>query len=110
VVSLNNGIWIILVAVFLLLYNDERQKKNRHILVKSKMSKEIRTMSEIIKDFIGKECVISTMNTDVVGVIESVQENWVRTQTPAGSQIVNIDYVSSIREYTRKKNGKKKMF
>ena len=70
-------------------------------------------MSEIVKNFIGKECIITTMNESVTGVIKAVEDNWI-VVLPAGNniigtEIIKIDYVSRIREYPKNKNGKKRI-
>lgn len=68
-------------------------------------------MNEIIKRFIGKECIVYTMmgeSAQVQGTITDVQENWVVIDTGFGDDVVNIDYITRVREYPRNKNGKKK--
>lgn len=70
-------------------------------------------MYEIIKRFIGKECIISLMTgetSQVKGTIKDVQENWVVIDTGYGDDVINIDYITRVREYPRNKNGKKKAF
>lgn len=67
-------------------------------------------MNEIIKNFIGKECLIYTFQTQISGVIESLENNWISVRTESSSEIVNIDYISRIREFPKNKKGKKKSF
>jgi hypothetical protein len=119
----DNSVWIVFALLLMVTlwenYNNKRFEIHRHIkkLIKSEKSKERQGMIDIIKDFIGKECIISTMKSDVIGVVESVQDNWVRVKTTANeasdgntSDIINIDYISRIRLFPRKKTGKKKTF
>ena len=65
-------------------------------------------MNEVIKNFIVKECLIHTFQTQVSGVIESIENNWISIKTKGKIEIINIDYISRIREYPRNKKGKKK--
>lgn len=65
--------------------------------------------NEVIKKFIGKDCIITTFQTQINGVIESIEDNWVILRVGDKTEIVNIDYISRIREYPLKKNGKKKL-
>lgn len=68
-------------------------------------------MYEIIKRFIGKECIVYMMTGEgqqVQGTIKDVQENWAVIDTGYGDDVVNIDYITRVREYPRNKNGKKK--
>lgn len=65
-------------------------------------------MSEMIKEFIGKECIVYTFQNQVTGVIEKVEGNWISIKKDNTYEILNIEYISRIREYPRKKSGKKK--
>ena len=69
-------------------------------------------MYEVISRFVGKEVIITTMNsetTSVNGVVTEVKDNWVILDTHNfGMDAINIDYITRIREYPRKENGKKK--
>ena len=90
-----------------------RNKKElqKQIIKKIKNKKEGRIeMNEIIKNFIGKECLIYTFQTQIVGIIESFENNWISVRTGNSSEIVNIDYISRIREHPKNKKGKKKSF
>ena len=67
-------------------------------------------MVELAKQFIGKECIISiiTSSSGVVGTVEAVEEHGMLVKKGDETALVNLEYVSQIREYPRKKNGKKK--
>lgn len=67
-------------------------------------------MVELAKQFIGKECIISiiTSSTGVVGTIEAVEGRGMLVKKDGVTTLVNLEYVSQIKEYPRKKNGKKK--
>jgi small nuclear ribonucleoprotein (snRNP)-like protein len=77
-----------------------------------KKSKRGKKMNEMIKRFIGREVVISTMDNIVTGIVEAVDENWVVLKAPekngGGSDMVNIDHIQRIRDCPVNKNGKKK--
>ena len=80
---------------------------------KSRMTKEERMkMYELVSRFVGKEVIITVMNSDsmgVTGVVTEVKDNWLVVDTKGnGLDAVNIDYITRIREYPRKENGKKK--
>lgn len=69
-------------------------------------------MTELVKKFIGKECLIYTMNSSseqISGTIGEIDGEWITVLNANGGQeIVNLEYVTRIREYPRNKNGKKK--
>ena len=68
-------------------------------------------MKELAKQFIGKECMIYTVasdSTSVNGTIKEITDNGLLIENDGYLQAVNLDFVSRIREWPRKKNGKKK--
>ena len=67
-------------------------------------------MNEIIKEFVGKYCLVTVMGEGVQGVVLSVQDNWLVLRQGTGisyklstQTVVNIDHISSIREMPAKK-------
>jgi hypothetical protein len=55
--------------------------------------------NEIIKKCIGKNCILSngSFGASVIGKIVDVNENWVEIETKKGNQLINIEYVQSIK-------------
>ncbi len=69
-------------------------------------------MKELAKQFIGKECIIYTITSDggsVEGVIKEIDDGGMIIERNSGErEILNLDFVTRIRDYPRKKNGRKK--
>lgn len=69
-------------------------------------------MKELAKQFIGKECIIYTITSNdssISGVIKEVGGAGMVIERKSGErEIINLDFVTRIREYPKKKNGKKK--
>ena len=67
-------------------------------------------MRELAKRFIDKECVISSFdgNHQYEGVIKEVTDGAILVENNGKMEALNLDFVIRIREYPRKKNGKKK--
>lgn len=69
-------------------------------------------MKELAKKFIGEECIIYTITSNdggLSGIIKEIDDGGMVIQRKTGErEIVNLDFVTRIREYPRKKNGKKK--
>ena len=65
-------------------------------------------MVELAQRFLEKECVVDTIEHQVIGVIEEVSDGAVLLKTESGMQMLNLDFVERIREYPRDKKGKKK--
>ena len=67
-------------------------------------------MKELAKRFIDKECVIYSFdgNREYMGVIKEVTDGAILVEKDGKMEVLNLDFVIRIREYPRKKNGKKK--
>ena len=67
-------------------------------------------MKELAERFIGKECVISSFDggRQYDGIIKEVTDGAILIEKEGNAQVINLDFVSRIREYPRKANGKKK--
>ena len=66
-------------------------------------------MTELAKRFMGKECLIYTFNGNQInGTIQEVCGGALLVESNGTVEAVNIDFVMRIREYPKKKNGKKK--
>lgn len=65
-------------------------------------------MSELLKNYIDKDCIIYTINTQLTGIIKEVSDSWISVEIHENVEIINIDYITRIREYPKNKNGKKK--
>ena len=72
-------------------------------------SKEKEQMTELAKKFIGKKCMIYSLNDNqITGVIKEVSDGALLIEKDGNLQAVNLDFIVRIREYPTKKNGKEK--
>ena len=110
-----NGSYIaVLVLIFVVIITWINQKKRlaviKHIKNK-KYNKENNAMKELAKQFIGKECIIYTVTgTDSVikGIVKEVTDGGIVVEKKDGTEAVNLEYVTRIREWPRNSKGKKK--
>ncbi len=68
-------------------------------------------MTDLINDYIGKECLIYTCmsSSQITGTIRSYSDGWIVVENANGQRdIINCEYITRIREYPRDKKGKKK--
>ncbi len=104
----------IFVAIFLCIIIPmiTRKKEETAILKlinKRKNIEEKAEMTELAKGFVGKDCIIYLFNGNQnTGVIKEVNGNALLVDNDGTQEIINLDFVSRIREYPKKKNGKKK--
>ena len=112
-----DSLYLILLALFLLviipwIMRQRRLAAVRHILNQKKQNKENSEMKELAKRLIGEECIIYTITSNdgsVQGVIKEIYDGGMVIEKKTGElEIVNLDFVTRIREYPRKKNGRKK--
>lgn len=105
-----NSSWFIFFILFVILIMQKRE--NVLIVVRKHLrSKKGKVnMTEMIKNYIGKECLIytCTSGSTVTGVIRSYNDGWIEIEQNGQRDIMNCEYITRIREYPRNKNGKKK--
>lgn len=109
--------YVILIALFLLVIIPAVRRRRRiaaigHILNRKKQNKEIEFMKELAQKFIGKECLIYTIASDssaTKGTIKEITDNGLLIECDGNLQAINLEFVTSIREWPRKKKGKKKI-
>ena len=101
----------IIILIFLLLERRKQKIAVTHHNIKKKR-KDIHTMKELAKQFIGEECIIYTIASNdgsIQGVIKEIDDGGMVIEKKTGElEIINLDFVTRIRQYPRKKNGKKK--
>ncbi len=109
-----NYLWIVVFLVIFLCTGKKRRTAAAvwQIQNRRKQNKEMLVMKEFAKQFIGEECIIYTITSNdgsVQGVIKEIGDSGMVIERNSGQrEIVNLDFVTRIREYPRKKNGKKK--
>ncbi len=99
------------IAIFLLLiiiFATERNQNNMIKQILNKRKLEDNKMFELAQSFIGKECIIYTFNSQIVGVIKQVNDGGILLENKNTQEAVNFDFIVRIREYPTNKNGKKK--
>ena len=98
---------MLLLIIFIMRRNEEVAVRN---LLKRKFSKETQQMTELAKRFIGKECIVYSFNSQTFdGTLTEVTDGaLVLVRKDGSEEAVNLDFVIRIREYPKKKNGKKK--
>lgn len=78
------------------------------VLIKKRKAGE-KTM-QMFDRFIGQECIIYILGgTTIEATVDEVGDGWIRiTDQTKSDNIINVDFITRIREYPRNKNGKKR--
>ena len=111
---MTNYLWIVVILIIFLCIRKKRRTAAAvwQIQNRRKQNQEILVMKELAKQFIGEECIIYTITSNdgsVQGVIKEIDDNGMVIEKKTGElEIINLDFVTRIRQYPRKKNGKKK--
>lgn len=96
----------------MIILNQRKQRneavRRNLISKKRKLNGRKNRMYELAKAFIGKECLVYTVNSQLTGTVKEVTEGALLLNNGKESEILNLDYIVRIREYPRKKDGKKK--
>ena len=112
-----NSTWtvyfILLVALFLIYMPRKRKRRyiaNRRIVKnriadKKGIGREI--MRELAERFVGKDVYIKLLEGTADGIIREVTDSGIVLESNGNAQVVNLDYVITIREYPHNKNGKR---
>lgn len=106
--------WIVVILIIYLCIRKERQTAAvvRQIQKQRKQNKEKAAMKELAMKFIGEECLIYTITSSsgsIQGVIKEVDDGGMIIEKGSGErEIINLDFVTRIRQFPKKKNGKKK--
>lgn len=105
---MDSAFFIIFIAIILFIVL-KKQKENYTIIKLKRKRGDKEEMLELAKNFIDKECIIYTFNgSSIQGTIKEISKNALLLETGNTAEAVNLDFVVRIREYPRKKNGKKK--
>ena len=106
--------WLVVILIIFWLIRKRRRTAAAvwQIQNRRKQNKEILVMKELARQFIGEDCIIYTITPNdgsLQGVIKEIDDGGMVIERNSGErEIVNLDFVTRIREYPRKKNGKKK--
>ena len=102
---------LVLLIIVIIMQRNEQMAARR--ILKRKFSRdkeETQQMRELAKRFIGKECIVYSLGSQTFdGTLTEVTDGaLVLVRKDGAEEAINLDFVIRIREYPRKKNGKKK--
>lgn len=108
---MNIATYIAIFLPILFLLSEERSNKKKALvrnIINAKNKGERAEMITLAKNFIGKECLIYTFNSQITGIIKEVSDGGMLVENKGQVEVINLEYVVRIREYPKGKNGKKK--
>lgn len=56
-------------------------------------------MCELLKKYMGKNCVVSTgtFGINVIGIMREIKDNWIELETKKGKELINCEFVQNIK-------------
>ena len=98
---------MLLVICMLLLIRKRRIQRISAVRHMIKNRKGQNIMLEMLERFVGKECVVYGIENQITGTIREIRDGWIIMENSKGTEAVNAEYVTRVREYPRNKKGKK---
>ena len=100
---------MVLFIILFVMYCNQKAVIARKVIEKRK-TEDTTKMIELAKRFIGKDCLIYAFdsNHQFEGTIKEVTDGAILIEKDQKLEAINLDFVIRIREYPKKKNGKKK--
>ena len=104
--------WVLFIIILINIPKDRRAETltAQRILKDKRINKENNIMKELVNRMIGKECVIYTVTQNgyaLRGVIKEMDDGGIIVERKSGeSEIVNLNFVTRIRELPISKSGK----
>ena len=97
------------ITIFIALRNKRKDAIIRQLIEKRKTGGNTE-MKELAEKFIEKECLIYSFDNSkqYKGIIKEVKDGAILIENDGKLEVINLDFVIRIREYPKKKNGKKK--
>ena len=100
-------IFMLLILVYLMMRSQKQMMLRK--LIQKRRSEDKTKMVELAKRFIDKECLIYTFNgSQVECTVKEVSDGALLVESGGTLEAINVDFVMRIREFPKKKNGKKK--
>lgn len=107
-------LWVVAILILFLCIRQQRRTAAAvwKIQNQKRQNEEILAMKELARQFIGEKCIIYTITSNdstIQGVIKKIDENGMIIERNSGElEIINLDFVTRIRQYPKKKNGRRK--
>ena len=89
------------IPIFLMLIIILITQRNEKITIKNiikKRQSEDKKMYELAQNFIEKECIIYTFNSQITGVIKQVNEGGILIENSGNTEALNFDFIVRVRE------------
>lgn len=105
-----NPTYLTVLMLFLILFLIKRNQKRLLIkqIIKKRNSEDKIKMTELAKIFIEKKCIFSSFDGNrTIGTLKEVTNGAALIENNGNTAVINLDFVTKISEYPKKKkNGK----
>lgn len=102
------AVWLCcFLPLLIVLWQQSRDRKFYMARVAMRKRRSASVMSAMVEAYIGKDCIVYTLNSQVSGVIKQVSDGWLLIDNGKDCDAVNLDFVIRVREYPKNKKGKR---
>ena len=90
--------------IFIIIFSSREEENQRAVCFRRERKRGSANMNDLIRRFLGKQCTVYLGSTggSLQGVVETVEGNWVSIKTKTGTELVNLDYISRMKEKVTK--------
>lgn len=90
--------FFLLLFVIMLILHQQNTAIIQHKILKNRKGSSMKLPTELLKEFIGKECCIRGMigSDNIVGVVLEVNDGWLKVEEKKKLRLVNSDYIRDI--------------
>ncbi len=89
--------WIPVFVLLFIILPAAQEAARRAAVLKVIRRRRERMTNDIVLKYVGKVCVMSFGNRNITGKILEVNNNWAEVETKKGREVLNLDYVQSIK-------------
>lgn len=105
---MNISTYLIFFFIFLMLYLTTQETDLTIIrILKKKKGNKIQ-MEKMLQEFIGEDCIITTLKDTRVGTLTEVSATCLLLTEKENTEIINLDYVINVKKHPQNKHGKRK--
>ena len=103
---MNPGVYACIFLMLFIVISQQRNARKNASVIRHRLRnrKERSDMLEILERYLGKDCVIHTLNDQVSGTITQISDGWILVDNGKNVSAVNAEYVLCVQESRRKTN------
>jgi hypothetical protein len=104
---MNTTAWLCFVPLLIVLWQQSQDRKKYAAYMAARKKNGGKLMAAMVEAYIGKDCIVYTLNSQVRGIIKQVSDGWLLIDTGKCCDAINLEFIIRVREYPKNKKGKR---